>query len=104
MREQLLKFAQSDTPSRRRKTFNCQLSAEAAVFAGDIDVAVTLISHATDYGLYDYDWLQRCKLLEPLRADPRFAALRAPIKQRADAILDALYGDQSAALSETAFA
>jgi eukaryotic-like serine/threonine-protein kinase len=103
-RDLLLAAALSETPSHRRRTFTCQIGAETAAFAGDLETAIMLIEHATKYGLFDHHWLQNCKLLAPVRAHPRFAALRAPIKQRADAILDALYGDQSAALSETAIA
>jgi len=100
----LMKAALADTPSRRRKTFTSQLAVETAAFAGDLDAAIELLVHATDNGLFDHHWLQHCKLLAPLRAHPRYAELRAPIKQRADAILDALYGEQSVALSETAIA
>jgi eukaryotic-like serine/threonine-protein kinase len=103
-REAFVAAALADTPSHRRKTFTCQLGAEAAAFAGDLDTSIMLIEHATMFGLFDYHWLNHCKLLAPLRQHPRFPELRAPIKQRADAILDALYGDQSAALSETAIA
>jgi eukaryotic-like serine/threonine-protein kinase len=103
-RDALLAAATSDTPSHRRKTFTCQIGAEAAAFAGDVETSIMLIEHATGFGLFDHHWLQHCKLLAPVRVHPRFAELRAPIKQRADAIHDALYGDQSAALSETAIA
>jgi serine/threonine-protein kinase len=103
-RDKLIAVALSDMNSHRRKTFTCQFLAEGAAFAGDLDVAIMIIEHATGFGLFDHHWLQHCKLLAPLRAHPKFAALRAPIKQRADAIHDALYGDQSAALSETAIA
>jgi serine/threonine-protein kinase len=103
-RDVLVEAAFSDTPSRRRKTFVAQLIAETAAFAGDLDTCAQLIAHATDFGLYDHHWMQRCNLLAPLRRHPSFFALRGPIKQRADAIHDALYGDQSMALSQTAIA
>ncbi|HEY5922033.1 MAG TPA: protein kinase [Kofleriaceae bacterium] len=103
-RDELIAGVKRDIPSRRRKTFVCQLATEGAAFSNDVDAVIELVQHATQFGLFDLHWLERCDLLALLRDHPRYAELRAPIKQRADAILDALYGDQSVALSETAIA
>lgn len=89
--------------SKRRCSFICQLVAETAAFSGDIDTAMMLIIRASDHGLYDLPWLDRCSLLEPVRSHAQFAPLRTLIKGRADAILDALYGD-NVALSATQLA
>jgi serine/threonine-protein kinase len=89
--------------SRRRCSFICQLVAECAAFSGDIETAMVLMIRASDHGLFDLPWLDRCYLLDPVRAHSQFAPLRALIKDRADAILDALYGD-NVALSETQIA
>jgi serine/threonine-protein kinase len=89
--------------SKRRCSFICQLVAECAAFSGDIETAMMLMIRASDHGLYDLPWLDRCSLLDPVRAHAQFAPLRALIKGRADAILDALYGD-NVALSATQIA
>jgi serine/threonine-protein kinase len=52
-----------------------------------------MIAHAIDNGLFDLHWLDRCPLLAPVRSADGFAPLRARVQARADAILDALYGD-----------
>jgi serine/threonine-protein kinase len=96
--------AHLDTPTHRRTTFVCQLGIETAAFAGDLATATLLLERAVEFGLFDLHWIDRNVLLESLRKAPALVPLRARIKQRADAILDALYGDQDAALSATAFA
>jgi serine/threonine-protein kinase len=89
--------------SKRRCSFICQLVAECAAFSGDIETAMVLMIRASDQGLYDLPWLDRCSLLDQVRSHAQFAPLRALIKGRADAILDALYGD-NVALSATQIA
>ena len=103
-RETVVAAAMAPTPTTRRTTFISQMCIEAASFAGDGETALMLLERAVDFGLFDLHWLDRLQLLEPLRATPAFPQLRARVKDRADAILDALYGDQSAALSDTAIA
>ena len=57
-----------------------------------------MIDLAADHGLYDLHWLDRC----PTLACVHPAASRTRVKRRADAILDALYGDaEVSALSDT---
>ena len=80
-------------PSRRRRAFVAQLVAEAAGLAGDVDTCNHLIRHAIDQGLFDLHWLDKCTMLVSVRDTPAFAKCRAIVKQRAEAILDALYGD-----------
>ena len=38
-------------------------------------------------------WLERCPLLDRVRDRPELARVRAQVAKRADAVLDALYGD-----------
>ena len=83
---------------------SAQLVAEAAGFSGDIATALDQIELSISFGLFDLHWLDKCPLLDEVRLAPRFAELRARIKQRADAILDALYGDHHLGTSETAVA
>jgi serine/threonine-protein kinase len=102
VREQLVAFIRSETVNARRRAFVAQMTVEAAAFAGDLDTAFVALDDAIASGLFDLHWLDKCELLANVRADPRFAAVRAPVKARADAILDALYGDRgSVATSDT---
>jgi serine/threonine-protein kinase len=91
------------TPSLRRRTFLAQLCAEAAGAAGDVRTCLAMIDHAVAHGLFDLHWLDRCPLIEPARRTPEGARARAQVKRRAEAILDALYGDGKA-LSDTLIA
>ncbi|HTR52313.1 MAG TPA: protein kinase, partial [Kofleriaceae bacterium] len=103
-REQMLGFVRTKSQSPRRIAYVAQIVAELAGFAGDGEAAARTIEHALPAGLLDLHWLDRCPLLEIVRARPDFAQLREPVKHRADAILDALYGDHELGTLETALA
>jgi hypothetical protein len=79
-----------------------QLVAELAGYFGDADTCLSMIQRSTDSGLFDLPWLDRCPLIESVRSHPEIAHARARVKRRADAVLDALYGDyQSRELTDT---
>jgi serine/threonine-protein kinase len=81
------------------------MAAEAAAFAGDLETAIDLVERSYDAGFFDLHWLEKCPLLDGMRADPRYPPLHAKVKARAEAILDALYGDQGGvATQDTALA
>jgi len=103
-RDTIVRIARELPPVRRRRAFIGQLVAEAAAFSDDVPTALAMIEYASNEGLYDLHWLDKCPLLDNVRADPGFKPLRAVIKKRADGILDALYGDHHIATSETAVA
>jgi len=81
-----------------------QLGAEIAGMANDPDACAALIEHAVDEGLFDLHWVDKCPILACVRGLPRFAAARARVRGRAEAILDAFYGDQDVATQQTALA
>jgi serine/threonine-protein kinase len=81
--------------SHRRFAFAAQLVAEVAAQCDDFDTAMSLVEYAVGANLYDLLWIDRCPLLDPLRARKPFRELRARVKHRAEAILDALYGDSA---------
>ena len=81
--------------SARRRAFVAQVVAEIAGASGDVATAVAMVQFAVEHGLFDRHWLERCPLLVGLRADPAYPALRARVAARADAVLDALYGDHA---------
>jgi len=103
-RAKLLAVVAEMPPNRRRRAFVGQLVVEAAGYWGDVDTAIEHIARTIDEGLFDLHWLDRCPMLDVVRTAPAFPKLRARIKQRADAILDALYGDHQLGTSETAVA
>jgi eukaryotic-like serine/threonine-protein kinase len=77
--------------SRLRRLF-AQIGAEAALRVGAIDEAWPFLDEAVAQGLIDTAWLERLPLLEPLRADPRFAAVRATVAPRGEPLLAAWRG------------
>ncbi|HUJ61139.1 MAG TPA: protein kinase [Kofleriaceae bacterium] len=88
----------------RRRSFIAQVVAEVAGGAGDLASCTLLIEHAVRQGLLDLHWLDRCPLLAPVRATGSFAAARARVRARAEAVLDALYGDHVLPTVETQLA
>ena len=79
--------------SARRRAFVGQIIAEVAGGSGDPATAVQMTRFAIEQGLIDRHWLERCPLIESVRASPEYPALHAVVVGRANAILDALYGD-----------
>ena len=61
-----------------------------------------MIGVAIDSGLFDLHWLDRCPVLACARASAAFPEVRRRVEARANAILDALYGDHAVqGLSDT---
>jgi hypothetical protein len=105
VRPQIVALFDAETVNARRRAFVGQMLVEAAAFAGDLDTAVRILEASYDAGLFDLHWVEKCPLLDNLRADRRYPALHARIKARAESILDALYGDQAGvATQDTALA
>ena len=52
-----------------------------------------MLGLAVRHGLFDRHWLERCPHLTAVRADPAYAALRAEVVARAEAVQDALFGE-----------
>jgi serine/threonine protein kinase/tetratricopeptide (TPR) repeat protein len=89
-REILDAAAARGEPGSRRRTLFFQVNAEVYAYVFEIDQSLTSIAEAIKSGLIDLLWLDRCPVLEPVRKDARFAALRAPVAARAEQILAAL--------------
>jgi serine/threonine-protein kinase len=75
----------------RLRAARSQFIAEYCVFTGYHDRAVELIALGVDNGLQDALWMERCPLLEPLRARPEFRALANQVAARARAVRDAVF-------------
>jgi len=58
----------SETSNPRLRATRAQFSAEFLLWVGDHEGALDSIVTAVDSGLQDHLWLQRCPMLEPLRA------------------------------------
>jgi serine/threonine-protein kinase len=81
--------ATAEAGSRRRALF-FQLSAELFAYVFEVDQALEYIQAAIRSGLLDLVWMDMCPVLEPVRRDARFAALRAEVDARAQAVVAAL--------------
>jgi hypothetical protein len=66
------------------------MGALETLAATEIDDAFVALADCVASNLIDLAWLDLCPPLAPMRADPRFAPLRAQVAARADAIRDAM--------------
>lgn len=78
------------TSSPRGRLFFHQLSTEIHAFQEESDSAMRSLARAVDVGLCDLVWYDRCPLLDPLRRDLRFKALRKVIAGRSAQVKAAL--------------
>ena len=76
--------------SRRNASFHAQLRTETFLTAGQTENALRELRAADAHGLIDVVWLERCRLLAPLRDDPVFERVLASTKARVQPVLDAL--------------
>ncbi len=63
-----------------------QLATEVYASLGDLDTATSHLGNAAANALVDLDWMDRCPLLDPLRAHPAFAQARGAVRARAELI------------------
>jgi serine/threonine-protein kinase len=78
------------TSSPRGRLFFHQMATEIYSFQGELDSAVRSLARAVDVGLCDLIWYDRCPLLNVLRRDLRFKALRKVIASRSGQVKAAL--------------
>jgi serine/threonine-protein kinase len=86
-RDQMAALIQVDSP--RLRTTLSQFMAEFLLFAGDPDEAMQWIEASFASGLHDQLWMERCPLLEPVRALPRFRELAEKVAERGRAVVAA---------------
>jgi serine/threonine-protein kinase len=70
----------------RRISFFQVLRCELLAFDERWDGALEALALADEAKLADALWVDRCKLLDPMRADPRFVSIAAAIRRRARAM------------------
>ncbi|MCW5807336.1 MAG: protein kinase [Deltaproteobacteria bacterium] len=80
-----------DDPNRPRRPalIGLQRIAEVAAFVDRADLALAALRSADGVGLLDVVWLDRCPILDGLRADPAFTAVRNRVAARAARVLTA---------------
>ena len=76
----------------RRNGFVCQVNCELACHIDDIPRARAYLLAADRWQLTDWQWIEHCPVLGPLRQDPVFAQVRERVRLRADAVSDAIWG------------
>ncbi len=79
-------------PMSRFRLLLLQLLTEMHAFVGEDALALAALERACDAGLYDLFWLERCPLLEPLRAGAAYARMLGEMRDRlapVNAALDA---------------
>ena len=74
------------TTNKRFASLVLQLMTEAMSLIGHTEYALAYLREAASAALLDIHWLDRCPALEPLRAEPAFARLRALVRDRAEVI------------------
>jgi serine/threonine-protein kinase len=75
--------AAATAPSVRARRFINQQLAEQAAMGGNLAACLEFLSAAVSAGLLDLAWINRLRLLDPLRGDPAFEALRRTVEERA---------------------
>ncbi len=79
--------------TKRRRAFLSQFLSEIAGRFGDVAACLELMTAAVDNDLFDLHWFERVRPIAAARDTPEGHRLHAIVKQRADSILDAMYGD-----------
>jgi serine/threonine-protein kinase len=79
----------SQASSPRFVSMLCQISTEMLCISGHAEQALGYFQRAADTALIDLEWIDRCPVLEPLRALPGFAEGRRKVRARIEAIWNA---------------
>jgi tetratricopeptide (TPR) repeat protein len=73
----------------RRRLLYLQIEAAVMSILGDVERSIGALQRAAAVGLTDLFWLERCRVLDRVRADPRFIPVHAVVSRRAREILEA---------------
>jgi serine/threonine-protein kinase len=77
------------TSSPRFVTLLCQIATELLSLSGQAERALGYFQRAAETALIDLEWIDRCPVLQPLRALPGFAEGRRTVRTRVEAIWNA---------------
>jgi serine/threonine-protein kinase len=81
---------ETGNPRSRFRPVAWQLAAELFAFSGDRDRTANAVRQAVEANLFDLAWLDRCPLLDFVRGEAWFAALRDRVKARVEPFVEAL--------------
>lgn len=87
----LSEMAASPTMNPRSARWFMQIAAEVAAFAGPPERALRMLDRASELGVFDLLWFDRCPLFADLREEPAYRRTREQVRARADAIADAVW-------------
>jgi len=84
-------FQRLGTPGRmkRRSSFFHVLRCEILVFCGRSDEALEALAEADERGLADALWMERCAVLDPLRASAAFRTVTERVRERGARVAEA---------------
>jgi len=88
--QMVLNVASSGTRLLRRRALYAQIACEFATFLGHTELALRALETADAGLLLDATWLELCAPLAPIRAEPRFQAVRERVLARAGEVRSAL--------------
>ncbi len=91
--EEVMARMQPPGASFRRIALGAQFLAEAAGYRGDVERCLRALEHADRHALLDLVWLERCGMLDPVRATDGYRYVLANVRERAAAIYDALWDE-----------
>lgn len=85
-------LAARTTLNPRSAQWFMQLAAEVAAFVGPPERALEVLERASEVGVFDLLWFDRCPFFADLREAPGYRRIREQVRARADAVADAVWG------------
>jgi hypothetical protein len=76
--------------SVRQRLVTYQRAIECAMLIGRLEEGLEALAQANRIGLIDVNWIDRCPLLRPYAAEPRWRVQRDILAARAERVLTAL--------------
>ncbi len=86
-------FVGAGATRSRRSVFRSQIEAEVFAALGRNAEALAAVGRATEAGLIDLAWLDRCPLLAPLRETEAFERARVAVGSVASSVREAVFDD-----------
>jgi eukaryotic-like serine/threonine-protein kinase len=88
----LCELAAHTTLNPRSAQWFLQIAAEVAAFVGPPERALAVLEQASDVGVFDLLWVDRCPFFADLREAPTYRRVRKQVRARADAVAEAVWG------------
>jgi hypothetical protein len=94
IRDPMLALMGRASPQSRARRFFHQMMAEQAAIAGHREGVIEFVEAAVQDGLLDLAWMNRLRLLDPIRTDAKFEELRQRVSSRAERVAVAWRGPE----------